>query len=309
MSSLPWEPDRRLTIDLARSVIRAVFPNVDADQLCFSGSGWEFDVFVTTDGWAFRFPRRQEYEGLFERERPAISLARDALPTGTLVPQVELVGTPSQDFPYTFAGHRFIKGVSADSVHTRLHSELTRSVGTVLGAIHTVPVVVARAAGVSEMEAPDDGAYEWFRRNLSGASQLVVSEPTVHDAVAWVSALADPLRARAAPVRFIHHDLSPEHLVVDPSTGRLAGILDWTDAGLGDPASDFVTCATFGGWTFVERVTRHYSGAVDRSFWERLRYMAQLLSVMWLGEACKNGGDVAKHVAWVKNAFTLQSAS
>lgn len=30
------------------------------------GSGWEFDVYVTPDGWAFRFPRRAEYASAFD---------------------------------------------------------------------------------------------------------------------------------------------------------------------------------------------------------------------------------------------------
>jgi aminoglycoside phosphotransferase (APT) family kinase protein len=83
----------------------------------------------------------------------------------------------------------------------------------------------------------------------------------------------------------------------------LAGILDWTSTALGDAARDFVTFATFGGWDFVERVLVHYPGTVDGAFRERLRYMARLLSVMWLGEAQQNGGDVRKHLTWVENAF------
>jgi len=121
-----------------------------------------------------------------------------------------------------------------------------------------------------------------------------------------------PLRALDAPARFTHQDLSPEHLVVAPSAGRLTGILDWTsaalgDAALGDAARAFVTCAAFGGWDFVERVLAHYPATVDAGFRERLRYMGRLLSVMWLGEARLNGGDLAKHVAWVEHAFAPAS--
>lgn len=303
MSSLPWEPDRYLDVEVARSVIRAAFPNVDVARLDPVGSGWEFDVFVTADDWAFRFPRRAEYQGLFDRERPVLALTRSALPPDIAVPFVELLGAPSREFPYRFAGHRFIEGVAADSVHPDLHAEMAGSIARALGTIHAVPIAAARAAGVSEMGPPGEGVYEWFRRNLTGARQLTDSGHIVQHAVAWVSELDDALRPLEAPLRFIHQDLSPDHLVVDPSTGRLTGILDWTFTALGDAARDFVTCATFGGWSFVERVLADYPGAVDGGFRERLRYMARLLSVMWLGEAQLNGGDVAKHITWVENAF------
>jgi hypothetical protein len=101
MSSKPWEPDRPLNVEIARSVIRAAFPHVDVSRVEYVGSGWEFDVYVTADGWAFRFPRRVEYQSLFEREAPVLALARSILPRETAVPLVELTGVASREFPYT----------------------------------------------------------------------------------------------------------------------------------------------------------------------------------------------------------------
>ncbi|MGH7576372.1 MAG: phosphotransferase, partial [Longimicrobiales bacterium] len=86
-------------------------------------------------------------------------------------------------------------------------------------------------------------------------------------------------------VRFIHHDLGPEHLILDPDTGRLVGILDWTDAILGDPARDFVFLVTWRGWSLVEQVLNSYPLAVDATFRDRLRRSARVLSVLWLAEA------------------------
>jgi aminoglycoside phosphotransferase (APT) family kinase protein len=311
MSSHPWEPDRQLNVEIARSVIRAAFPRVDVTRVEPVGSGWEFDVFVTADGWAFRFPRRAEYQSLFEREEPVLALARSVLPAETAVPLVELTGAPSREFPHTFAGHRYIEGVAADSVHPSLHAELARGIAAALGAIHSVPIAAARAAGVPEANPPGEGAYEWFRRNLAGASQLTESDRTLRHAVRWISELDDPLRVATGPMRFTHNDLapSPSHLVVEPSTGRLTGILDWTFTALGDAASDFVTCVNIGGWGFVERVLAHYPGTIDDGFHERLRYMARLLSVMFLGQAQQNGGDVGKHIVWVQNAFAPEISS
>jgi aminoglycoside phosphotransferase (APT) family kinase protein len=118
-----------------------------------------------------------------------------------------------------------------------------------------------------------------------------------------VSALENPLAPLDAPLRFVHQDLGPEHFIVDPASGRLAGILDWTDGGLGDAARDFVTLVTFGGWDFADQALASYRHELDNGFRERLRFMARFLSVMWLGEAVMNAGDVAKHVTWVRNAF------
>jgi aminoglycoside phosphotransferase (APT) family kinase protein len=37
---------------------------------------------------------------------------------------------------------------------------------------------------------------------------------------------------------FCHNDLGAEHILVDPGSGRITGIIDWSDAAMADPASD-----------------------------------------------------------------------
>ena len=117
----------------------------------------------------------------------------------------------------------------------------------------------------------------------------------------------DPLRRLDAPLRMIHHDLSSDHLIADPLTGRLIGILDWTDAILGDPARDFVPLVTFAGWRFVDDVLEHYPAGTDAGFFDRLGFMARLLPLMWLGHAFQREEEVDQHVAWVLNAFAAGS--
>src|SRR5690606_26461794 len=101
----------------------------------------------------------------------------------------------------------------------------------------------------------------------------------VEKAVNWLDGVSVRIAPYAGPLRFIHHDLSPEHLTVDGATGRLTGILDWTDAILGDAARDVVFLATWCGWDFVRDVLRSYPHAVGGEFPSRLRFMARLLSV------------------------------
>ena len=154
-----------------------------------------------------------------------------------------------------------------------------------------------------ELDRPAAERRVWFERGLSNASKLVGSDPIVDRAVEWVRNGENPLRRLNAPLRFIHDDLSPEHILVDPKTGHVTGILDWTDAILGDAARDFVALVAFGGWRFVEGVIDGYSCEIDPGFYERLRFMARLLPVMWLGEAYAKNEDISKHLRWVRNAF------
>ncbi|MDQ3950824.1 MAG: phosphotransferase [Gemmatimonadota bacterium] len=308
MSSPPWEPDRPLTRETASALIRTWFPAIDSEGLTHLGSGWEFDAFLTTDGWVFRFPRRAHCADLFEPERRVHHLVSGVLPPRIAVPHVELVGQPALGFPYRFAGHRFIPGVAADAVDPGLMPTLAREIGVALGAIHSIPEITARAAGVVEMDLDDIGRKEWVDRGFEVASELRGLDPAVDQALSWVNQVSLPLERFEGPLRFIHQDLSPDHLIVDSTTGQLTGILDWTDAILGDSARDFVFLVTWQGWGFAEEVLRSYPHSIDQGFRERLRFMARLLSVMWLAMAHEQHSDVTKHIEWVRNAFAPGSA-
>lgn len=50
-------PGSLVTREKAAAVIGALFPDVDAADVRYLGSGTLYDVFLTADGWGFRFPR------------------------------------------------------------------------------------------------------------------------------------------------------------------------------------------------------------------------------------------------------------
>ena len=301
----PWQPDRELTLETAKSVIRSALPSLDVDGLTFLGSGWEFDAYLTSDGWVVRFPRREEMATLFEKERPVHQLLAKFLPADIAVPRVEMIGNPSAGFPYPVAAHRYIPGIPVDELAIHWLPSLARQIGQLLGAIHGIPADVARQAGVlsdpTEYTA-DEGSHKWVENGLKLLSRSGDLDPVVSTAIEWVSHVSIP-SGFGGPLRLIHQDLSPEHVLANPDTGRVTGILDWTDVMLGDAARDFVFLAGWRGWSFVEEVLRHYP-AVDAQFRDRLRFMARLLTPIWLGYAYERGTEVEKMTSWVHNVYS-----
>jgi aminoglycoside phosphotransferase (APT) family kinase protein len=179
---------------------------------------------------------------------------------------------------------------------------LARGIGAALESIHSIPEDTARAAGIVEPDLDEKGRKEWLERGLDLASGLRGLEPAIDSTLTWMLQLSLPPPIHNGPLRLIHHDLSPKHVLVDAQTGELTGILDWTDAALGDAARDFVFLVTWRGWEFAEEVMCNYRLPLDKEFRERLSFMARFLSVIWLGEAQAQGTDVARHIEWVRNA-------
>ncbi len=308
MESLPWQPDRTLTAEDARAAIGTCFPEVDSQTVKHLASGWEFDVYLTPDGWVFRFPRRDWIAGVFELERRAHELVAPVLAPKIAVPNVELMGEPTDAFPYRFAGHRFIDGVTADTVSSDFDATLAQEIGKALEAIHSIPVEEVRAAGIVEMDLEDPGRKSWLTRGVDRASQLRGLDPKIDPALDWLANISLPIRPLGGPLCLVHQALCPENLIVEPQKCELVGIIDWTDPTLGDPARDFVDLVTWHGWGLTEDVLRSYGLPLDEGFRDRLRFMARLISTIVLTEAHAHGMDIAKYIEGVRHAFADGSA-
>jgi aminoglycoside 2''-phosphotransferase len=60
-----------------------------------------------------------------------------------------------------------------------------------------------------------------------------------------------------APCALLHSDLKPDHVLHDPASGQLTGVLDWGDVSLGDPDFDLAVCGIFFGPQFLARLLHH----------------------------------------------------
>lgn len=73
----------------------------------------------------------------------------------------------------------------------------------------------------------------------------------------------------------VHADLGPEHVLVHPN-GDLAGVIDWEEAAIGDPAWDFAYLVH----AFPEqgeRALAAYGGPPDPAFRDRMRFTFRLM--------------------------------
>ncbi len=139
-----------------------------------------------------------------------------------------------------------------------------------LTALHTAPP--ADAAAVA---SPDpDSAEEWLRQ--VGAEYADASGAVDADLRAPIEAfLAAPPPEPAQRLVFCHNDVRDEHLMVDPDTGLVTGLIDWGDAVLGDPALDLATVLTDFGPEVYRRVLAGYRAPREDGLGERLRHLAR----------------------------------
>jgi aminoglycoside phosphotransferase (APT) family kinase protein len=186
---------------------------------------------------AFRFPRRAVAVPLLERELAVLPHIADRLPLPIPVPLY--AGSPTPDFPWPFVGYRLVAG--RELARWRLEdaqlARLARPLGLFLRELHTEELHARFRATL-----PFDPSKRADMRVRDRVARARLAE--VERLGLWaIPPVADELlgKARALPssrtARLIHGDLHAQHILVD-DCAQPAGIIDWGDVGIGDPAID-----------------------------------------------------------------------
>jgi aminoglycoside phosphotransferase (APT) family kinase protein len=112
-----------------------------------------------------------------------------------------------------------------------LRRRIAESLVDTLAALHAVPW---REVGLGDFGKPEGFNARQLRRMRS----LVAVDETVPKPFA---ALDDWLHAHLPPesgTSIVHNDFRIGNMIVDPATGRVAAVLDWELATIGDPLAD-----------------------------------------------------------------------
>jgi len=276
------------------------FPALAGLPVTRLGAGDDHEAFGVGDEWVVRVARRAEQAAWLAREREILTLAREAL--GSAAPRIELVGRPSQALPFPFAGHRRLVGIGADALARGPSVELAGDLGRALRSLHRIdPARVPPAPGPALLYRPERVAAEIV--DAAGRIAPLLDPELCRRAEPYLTG-ARPVPPRDAPRRFIHNDMSPEHVIVDRRRGRLVGLIDFADATVGDPVIDFVGLIGLGGWPFIARVVAHYDLALGAGWADRLSWLVRVLTLRWLAiVAVRDPARVPVHREWVRHAL------
>ena len=221
------------------------FPQLAARELVVIEHGWDSLVYEVDGEWIFRFPRRPEVERWIEAELALLPELAQVLPVA--VPRYELVARNG----VLCAGYRKLIGEPASTgVDERTGADL----GAFLTALHGFPAERARRLGVRSFEPPSwrDRFGELAERfRTSVLPQLAPAERPRAEAV---FAVIDELDFQPA---LVHADMGPEHVLV--REGRIAGVIDWSDARVGDPALDLAWPLNGAARSFADGLAGEYS--------------------------------------------------
>jgi aminoglycoside phosphotransferase (APT) family kinase protein len=126
------------------------------------------------------------------------------------------------------------------------------------------------------------GSWPGFLKGILGdarslADHYAVAARAIEAAAAAIDAHADSLAA-VAPGSLCHGDLKATHILVDP--GGLAAVIDWGDAGVGDPLWDIARFAHRADARSLSLLLEGYDP--DRAMVDALAWRIPLYGALWM---------------------------
>ncbi len=247
------------------SRIRNEFPELEFGKATLNDEGEDHAVVLLDDRWVFRFPRTAKAAARGASERRLLSQINARAKVAT--PNYEKVARAGD-----FSGYRMIPGVelSEEAFEGLTHSDqehVLREIGDFLRLLHAQPVeMVSGQAGDFEDAVGFVALHAERRERLAAGlgANLMKSADRFYEAL--------PAAVATSQRVVIHRDFTEDHILLHPTEARLAGIIDFTDAGLGDPAFDF---------TFLWSYGLHAPEIVARSYGSEASTPALLARSMW----------------------------
>lgn len=177
--------------------------------------GWDYKVLILEDTWVVRWPRHRLAVEEIEKEVELLAVLAPLLPVA--VPQFEYVSRE----PWLVA-YRLIRGEP-------LVAEDPDGVRAFLDALHAVDA--------ETVPAPRPDWLEEYRKLADEFRHVVLPLLDPDERSRGEALLAETETLAGFEPALTHSDLGPEHLLV--REGKLAGVIDWGDARIGDPALDY----------------------------------------------------------------------
>jgi aminoglycoside 2''-phosphotransferase len=254
--------------------IRQVAPGLALDRVEMNREGLINDVVIVNDETVFRFPKTGWGQQSLAAEVRLLEAIRGFV-------QVPLPRPVLHD--ETVASHRLVRGepLTRESLF-RMAPGRRRSIlnqlGRFLQDLHTIPASAIPQVSASDATRTDAGWRSFHDEVQEAVFPLLYRHQRQSVRDLFEPVLSGRLEMNVEPV-LIHGDLAPYHILVDPNSPEITGVIDFGTAGMGDPAIDFSTLLVHYGAQVVDQMAAAYPGL--EALQERARFRAGCLELEW----------------------------
>lgn len=254
-------------------VIHNIYPHLPLSEAAieFIGAGQYNDVLAINWEYIFRFPKYLEALKQLKLETQLLLNLHNRLPLETPYPQ--FVNLQEAPVGQAFIGYRRIKGEPFwRETYQAIESEEVRNqialqTAAFLWELHTIPLTSLAC------ELPRLDTYE-ENMDLYARIRDKLFPHMRREACAWASRHFESFLGQESNFGYVpvlkHGDFGPGNILFDWQDRKLVGVIDFSGAGMGDPAYDFAGLLSGYGENFV-RLCANFYPDLDQ-FYDRVLY-------------------------------------
>jgi aminoglycoside 2''-phosphotransferase len=261
------------------------------ERVAWLGAGDFCDAYLVNDACVFRFARHAAASAALRVERCLLPIVQPRLVID--VPKIEFFGR-RDDTGEALIGYRLLPGDPLDrdileALPSTTQTDLIAQIAQFMRQLHDLSPQLASECDLRVLDPLTHlaGVLHGARENLWDRVSPRIRQ--YHEDL-FERYVRDPVLHSYQPA-ILHGDLSPDHVFADIAHGRLTGVIDWGDACIGDPASDFVYVYEDYGAAIFSRILAHYdrtnTGLLDR----KVRILQQFNNVEYALNLLVSGED------------------
>ena len=243
--------------------------------------GWTHLVFEVNDRWMFRFVR--------DVANTQLSVEQDFLPvlakeSPLLVPNIRYFG-PDYIGYEKIVGDGFSEALYA-TLDDKTKDLAAEDLGRFLSGLHGL-----QFEHKNLKHAPFGGEDFW--QDLWPVVAPYLGKDVKQRVEKYFQEVLPIVQAASFDEVITHSDFGTNNVLFNQDQNRVAGVIDFGDLSLGDPAVDFATFYRRFGKTFAKRMVACYTLPVGEEFWVRVDYEAKRKLVFVVYFALEQGFDLS----------------
>lgn len=261
--------------------IRSEFPDLRFKRAVVPKQGMDHLALFLDHQWVFRFAKNPEYIDQFPKEIELLDALHKEI--SLPIPHYEFVSSDK-----SFGGYKKIHGRSLthsgfQKLSKQTRDSLAAELGNFLNELHAFSVPQALALGV-KVEDPT-----LYLKTLKKEYEKYVRPKMADEDRRYCNsllALSEEYAQGKYPERMTHNDMFGVHIRLTKQN-HIAGIIDFGDKVIGDPAKDFNGLLDIDP-SFVKAVYAHYD-TKDDTLLDRSVLLRKRGSLSWLAYNAKAG--------------------
>jgi aminoglycoside phosphotransferase (APT) family kinase protein len=247
---------------LVKQLIRTQFPSwAELPVVPVESDGWDNRTFRLGERMSVRLPSALRYVAQVEKEQRWLPVLRPQLPLPIPIPVG--LGAPGAGYPWPWSIYGWLDGKPAHADDIPDLSRFAVDLAYFLVALRRIDPGNGPLAGPHNFHRGGSLAvYDTETRQSIDTLADMIDVAGVTEI--WDMALSTSWQG---PPVWVHGDIAESNLLM--TDGRLHAVIDFGNAGLGDPSCDLVIA-----WTFLDPTSRREfrrAVALDAATWRRAR--------------------------------------